>query len=119
MRNARGRTGTHHVTYEFALADGRVLRARISHPVNRSEYGRSLWAHVLRDQLQVTEAQFWACVNDGVRPDRGLPAPPAASLPAELARLLITKVGLTEAEVAAMTRDEAVRRIQRYWTEGR
>jgi hypothetical protein len=39
-----GRTGTHHVTYELDLIDGGVLRTRISHPVDRSSYGRSMWS---------------------------------------------------------------------------
>ncbi|MDA8370558.1 MAG: cytotoxic translational repressor of toxin-antitoxin stability system [Nocardiopsaceae bacterium] len=118
VRSARGSTGTHHVTYELGLLDGRILRTRISHPVGGTDYGRSIWAHVLRDQLHVDEAAFWACVRDGVVPDRGTPAPPAAALPADLVHLLISKVGLAEAEVAAMSKEEAVARLQRYWIEG-
>jgi hypothetical protein len=118
VRDARGRTGTHHVTYELDLADGRILRTRISHPVDRSGYGPSLWGHILRDQLQVNEHQFWACVQDGVLPDRGSPTAPAEALPADLVYLLISRVGLDESEVAGMSKDEAVARVQRYWTEG-
>jgi len=116
VRNARGRGGTHHVTYELALTDGRVLRTRISHPVDRTDYGRGMWAHLPWDQLQVEEAEFWACVRDGVKPDRGMPAIPAQALPAELVHLLITRVGVAEAEVAAMNRDEAIARLRRFWT---
>ena len=118
VRDARGRTGTHHVTYELTLPDGRVLRTRISHPVDRSTYGPSLWSHILRDQLQVSEEGFWKCVQHGVVPDRGVPKPPSTALPAELVHLLISRVGLPETEVAAMTKDEAVSRLHRYWTEG-
>lgn len=118
VRDARGRTGTHHVTYEFALPDGRILRTRISHPVNRSTYGSSLWSHILRDQLHVSEAEFWSCVRDGVRPDRGIPELPAEALPADLVYLLITRVGLDESVVAAMSKAEALERLNRYWTEG-
>jgi hypothetical protein len=118
VRDACGRTGTHHVTYELDLADGRILRTRISHPVDRSGYGPSLWGHILRDQLQVSEHQFWACVQGGVLPDRGSPMAPAEGLPADLVYLLISRVGLDESEVAGMSKDEAVARMQRYWTEG-
>lgn len=75
--------------------------------------------HILRDQLDVTEAEFWRCVQDGVRPDRGVPSPPPTALPAELVHLLITRVGLADEEVAAMSKAEAVERLQQYWTEGR
>ncbi len=118
VRDARGRTGTHHVTYELALPDGRVLRTRISHPPDRTTYGSGLWSHIPRDQLDVTEAVFWACVRNGVLPDRGVPAVPAEAIPAEVVHLLTTRVGLTEAEVARLGRDEAIERLRRYWTTG-
>lgn len=119
VRDARGRTGTHHLTYELQLPDGRVLRTRISHPPDRSTYGPRMWHHILRDQLHVDQAEFWACARDGEKPGRGVPEPPAAALPAELVLLLISRVGLSDDEVRAMTKDEAVARVQRYWTEGR
>jgi len=117
-RNARGGTGTHHVTYELHLHDGRVLRTRISHPVNRDNYGAQIWGHILRDQLDVDQATFWPCVQDGVMPDRGVPAPPAEALPAELVHLLLTRVHLSETEVAEMSREEAIARMQQFWATG-
>ncbi|WP_181958559.1 cytotoxic translational repressor of toxin-antitoxin stability system [Nonomuraea diastatica] len=118
VRNARGRTATHHVTYELDLADGRILRTPISHPVDGSSYGQSIWRHILRDQLQVDEPTFWACVQRGVVPDRGQPEPPSNALPAEVVHLLISRVGLAETDVATMTKEDAVARLQKYWLEG-
>lgn len=40
------------------------------------------------------------------------------ALPADLVHQLIAKVGLDEGEVGAMSKDEAVARMRRYWTEG-
>lgn len=119
VRDARGRSGTHHVTYELAVPDGRILRTRIPHPVDRSDYGPGLWKHILREQLDVTEQEFWSCVRDGVPPDRGQPQVPDEALPADLVHLLATRVGLAESEVAEMSRAEAIARLQAYWTEGR
>ena len=90
----------------------------MSHPPDRVDYGPALWSHVLRDQLQVTESEFWACVKDGVTPRRGLPTPPAEALPADLVHLLLHRLGLTEAEVAAMSRDAAIARLHEFWTKG-
>lgn len=118
IRDATGRTGTHYVTYEFALPDGRILRTRISHPPNRTAYGAGMWAHILRDQLEVDAATFWAAVRDGVKPPRGAAAQSAGSLPAELAFLLVNRVGLTREQIAGMSRAEAIERLNRYWTEG-
>jgi len=118
VRNARGQTGTHHVIYELQLHDGRILRTRISHPVNRDTYGESLWTHILGDQLDVDQETFWACVQDGKKPDRGAPEPPPEALPADLVHMLLTRVHLSETEVAAMSKEEAIARMQQYWTAG-
>lgn len=118
VRDTRGKTGTHHFTYELQLHDGRILRTRISHPVNRNTYGPEIWSHILRDQLDVDQAAFWACVQDGSKPDRGAPEPPAGALPADLVYLLLTRVRLSEAEVAAMSKDQAIARMQQYWATG-
>lgn len=118
MRDARGRTGTHHVTYELTLHDGRVLRTRISHPVDRTAYGAALWGHILHDQLVVTESEFWDCVSDGKIPDRGAPSTLKESLPADLVYLLIHRVGLSEETVSELTKEDAVARLQRHWTDG-
>lgn len=119
VRNARGGTGTHHVIYELVLPDGKVLRTRIPHPVDRTGYGASMWSHILRDQLDVTEDAFWRCVLDGEAPTRARPEQPVESLPADLVFLLVHRVGLSESEISAMDRNAAINRIQRFWTEGR
>jgi hypothetical protein len=118
VRDARERCGTHHVTYELDLPDGRVLRTRVSHPVDRTDYGSGMWSHILRDQLQVDEGAFWACIREGIKPDRGMPAVPDRALPAELVHLLINRVGLDEAEVASLSKEEAIARLHQFWTEG-
>jgi hypothetical protein len=117
VRNARGKTSGHHaVTFELHLHDGRILRTRISHPPDGSTYGASIWRHILRDQLGVSEDAFWACAIDGVKPDRGEPETPAEALPADLVHLLLTRLQLSRAEIALLTRDEAIARIQEFWS---
>ena len=116
VRSASGRAGRHHLTYELTIGDGRILRTRISHPPNRSDIGRGMFAHILRDQLQVSEEGFWACVNDGTAPDRGgRPSPDREPLPAELVHLLTVKARFSDDEVRAMTKAEAIEAAQRYW----
>ena len=120
VRNARGKTSGHHaLTYHLHLHDGRILRTRISHPPDGSTYGDSIWSHILRDQLDVEEEAFWACVRDGIKPSRGEPDIPPEALPAELVHLLITRLGLTGPEIALLRRDEAIARMQQFWSEPR
>jgi hypothetical protein len=117
VRKARGKTSGHHaVTYEFQLHDGRILRTRISHPPDGSTYGANIWSHILRDQLEVDEETFWQCVQGGVKPNRGEPEAPAEALPADLAHLLVTRLRLSSAEVAVMSREEAIARMQEFWS---
>lgn len=118
VRDSIGRTGTHHITYELALPDGRVLRTRISHPPDRSTYGPGLWSHILRDQLDVDEAAFWTALRDKVLPPRTVTTLGAETVPTELALLLVNRVGLTRKQIAAMSKSEAIERLNRYWIDG-
>lgn len=119
--NARGKPTQHHITYELPLQDARVLRTRISRPANTDTYGPGLWSHVLDDQLCVSEEEFWECVDDGKVPDRGAAsnAEPQNVLPASLAYQLVHTLGLSDAEVAVMTLEEAVERMQEHWSRER
>ena len=113
VRNARGK-GVHHVTFDLTLPDGRILRTRISHPPNRQAYGPSIWAHILRDQLQVSEQEFWACVRGKKVPQRGRVEPSAPSIPAGLVAQLLSH-GVEESEVRVMSRAEAIERLNLIW----
>jgi hypothetical protein len=117
-KRATGKRGSHHVNYEFVLPNGDVLFTRISHPVNRDTYGASMWSHILRDQLQVTAAEFWSCVTDGVIPSRGAPTTPEDPIPISIIRTLIVEARIPESEVRAMTKTEAVERLTRFYTTG-
>lgn len=121
VRDARGRAVGHHVTYELALHDGRILRTRISRPVNKDTYGARLWKAILSNQLDVTEAEFWACVKDKRLPDRGQDEgeAPERTLPASLVYQLIHEVGVAESAVAAMTLADAMAVMIDYWSKPR
>lgn len=113
--SSRGKSGQDHVKYELRLADGSVLRARISHSVDRTSYAPSMWAHILRDQLAVDADAFWACVRDGVVPQRSRPDVVKPSLPVGLVRQLLN-AGVRESEIATMTVDEATTRMATIWS---
>ena len=118
VRSATGNRSTHHETYELELPDGDVLRTRISRPPDRTVYGSGLWYHILRDQLRVSQQEFWHCVNDGTLPPRSQPAVPEDSIPTEVLYLLKQRVGLADDQLADMTAEAAIERLQQYWTTG-
>lgn len=117
VKNARGKNVGHHNTFELPLPDGRILRTRISKPQDKSRtYGKSLWNSILRDQLDVTEQVFWDCVQHKILPQRGTPEPAPESIPVDLYHLLTAKAGLGDAQVRAMTRDQAIAAATEYWS---
>jgi len=100
IRGATGQPVRHHRTYELTLWDARVLRTRISKPVDRSTYSARMWSHILREQLAVDKSTFWRCVDERVVPDRGAPVRtlPANALPLYLVRAL-QDLGVVEEQV--------------------
>lgn len=114
-----GRTGDHH-RYTLALANGDVLYTRVSHgPGGIDDPG--LVRHILRDQLRVSDEDFYRCVRDGVlppRPQPAVPPRPAEGIDAKLMRNLVRKVGLSAGQIAAMSKAEAVKAWQDYLAGG-
>ena len=99
----RARTGDHR-RFRKEGADGSILRTKVPHGL-RDEIGEDLFRHILRDQLRVTEEQFWAIVRGGDALRDG-PRAVAASVPAWLVERLVLTVGLSEDEIRAMTANE-------------
>lgn len=121
VRESRGRPVRHHVTYELALHDGRILRTRISRPGNTTTYGAGLWRAILHEQLDVSEDEFWACVEDRQVPDRGqsVSEPSRAALPAGLVHHLIHVAGVAEDDVRSMTLAQALSVMTEHWSQPR
>lgn len=70
-----------------------------------------MWSHILKQQLEVTQEEFWNCVRDKTLPDRGfepLTAPPQ-SLPLFLLRELM-RLGVSEQDALSYTPAEAARK---------
>lgn len=106
------------MNYELALPDGSVLYTRISHPVDRTDYGPSIWAHILRDQLHVTAEEFWDCVDHQVVPRRGEVPEVTDAIPVGVIRALTVQARIPESEVHAMTKAEAIARLSEFYTTG-
>lgn len=115
-KSATGGRVSHHLTYEFPHPDGRTLRTRISRPVKPEPYGKNMAAHILRDQLEVTIEEFWACADDNVVPGRGIPAPETETIPLGLLIVLRDQMHLREDELKGLSKDEAVRLATEFWS---
>lgn len=112
LARGRARTGDHR-RYRKELADGTILRTKVPHGL-QDEIGAGLFRHILRDQLRVDEATFWAVVRgQGQDPPRP-GVPPVDRLPAWLVERLLRTAGLGEDEIASMTREEALAAWERW-----
>lgn len=107
-KKAGKKKGDHH-RYVFTTPTGERLYTRISHGRGQI-HNPNLFEHILRDQLGIDGIQFWAVVDDGVKPVRQSPTSMQMSgaLDAKLVRNLITKVKINPIQLEAMTQQEAV-----------
>lgn len=107
----------HHTTFTLDLADGRILRTRVSHPVNRTSYAQSMFAHILRNQLDCTKEDFFECVDNKVLPPR--PSAPNAQkqgLKLSLVYQLKRELKLSDPEIAGLTESEAKQMLADYYS---
>jgi len=106
---------TDHVFFEKVLDDGTVLRTHRSFASTKTmSPGR--FKAILRSQLQVSGDDFWRALDTGqpvVRPSKVPEDVPR--LPLYLVRVL-TKLGKGDAEIAALSVEEAERIVHEEWS---
>ena len=106
----RGAKTGDHLRFVKYLPDGTRLWTKVSHG-SGDVTSADMFKHILRDQLMVTEEQFWLAVDRGIppqRPGERHAPPPVAALPYDLVANLTSKVGLPASDVLAMSKEEAV-----------
>lgn len=118
---ASGRHKDDHHRYTKTLPNGDQLFTRVSH--GRGELGDpALISTILKDQLQVTEAEFWDAVDKGVPPIRGKPAPERSGTPLPAGLVFQVRRSLPhipEEEIWGWTHDWLVWVWSYYQTYGR
>ena len=75
---------------------------------------------ILRDQLRVSEEQFWETLRTGKavqRPTELEDAPPEHE--PWVLRVLIDELHMSPEELEALSPEEAKRRVHRHWSEAR
>ena len=109
---------TDHVFYEKVLADGTVLRTHRSFAGGKTmSPGR--FKATLRNQLQVSEDDFWTALETKEPVARPSDPPEAEALPAYLVRMLKTELHLSEAEIAELSPEDAQRLVYEHWSKSR
>ncbi len=111
---------TDHEFYQKLLPDGRLLETHVSFSGGKTmSPGR--FKNILRVQLEVSEQDFW----DSIRLGRPAPRPSSPlpevrqPLPDWVLDALRWQMGVPEAEIAALSPEEAERRVREYWSRPR
>lgn len=107
-----------HAIYRRRLGD-RVLRTEWPHSDQIDD--RNLWGKILRDQLEVSEDEFWRVVAEGgpaVRPSETAEGEPSEEKPLWLVQRLTKTCGLSIEEVAGLSLDRAQAAWDRYCMTG-
>jgi hypothetical protein len=113
----QGRSPDHRY-YRLVLDDGSVLETRVSHS-SRKTMSPGRWKAILRDQLQVSDDDFWTALRtkEAVRRPG---APPAEEeikqVPAWVVAVLSSRLGMAPADIARLGRDRAIQLAQETWS---
>jgi len=104
----RKKTGDHQ-RYFKEMPDGSRRRTKVSgHP--NEEIGRDLFSHILKDQIGISEADFWAVLSGREDPPPAVEtgrSPSSPGIPAWLLTALVDVAKIPEDEVLSMTPEEA------------
>lgn len=78
-----------------------------------------MWSAILRDQLRVTNDEFWDCVQNRVLPDRGgaVATSNPKALPLHILSELIDRLGMTPEDAIQLSLHDALDRLNKYWID--
>ncbi len=113
----RGGSRQRHVFFEKVLADGHVLRAKVSHADPKSPTpGR--WRQIARHELEAEPDAFWECLRSGEPVPRPAPTEEIQyEHPAWVLRILSRSLHLSDAEISALDPVEAEARARTHWEQ--
>lgn len=110
-------TSPDHDRYRKTLANGDILRTRVSLGRGPAFDDPALWTRVWRYQLALgSEAEFWEVLRTRRPASRGRPAaaPQQPSMPTWLFEFLVNVIGLPENNVLGMTEEQTMQRYMRH-----
>ena len=110
---------TKHAVYTKVLPDGTALLTEVSRGKAADTIGKGLFHFILRVELQVSEEEFWLAIKSGkpaARPAHPAPAPVPAKPDAGLIFQLRKYLHLTDAQLAPLSKEEAVEMLQEFYS---
>ena len=108
-----------HRYYRLVLDDGAVLETRVSHS-SKKTMSQGRWRAILRDQLGVSDEDFWKSLRDKKpveRPSRHPLEAEIEQIPLWAAELLTARLGMSLADIARLGRDRAIELARESWAK--
>jgi Antitoxin of toxin-antitoxin, RelE / RelB, TA system len=95
-----------------------LLRIMLTPSGERGALLTGRFALILRDQLEVSREQFWAAIRSGEPVGRPSSADEPAPVEHEawVVAVLTQKLHMTAKQIAALSAEEAVARVEEYWS---
>ncbi|MGH2969600.1 MAG: hypothetical protein ACRDK0_11125 [Solirubrobacteraceae bacterium] len=107
-----------HIRYEKQVTGQAALRTQVSHD-RSSTPSPGRWKAILRNQLKITEEQFWEALRSGDPVDRTPPPPPPTPTPVvDWVREGLRRAGLRDEQIDALEDVEAQQELYRLWSGG-
>jgi hypothetical protein len=115
----RGGRRQTHIFFEKLLPDGRLLQTHISHDRSK-KISPGRFGTILREQLEVSRADFWGAIHSGElvsRPVKTEEAP--VEHDAWVIAVLVGEFHMSAAEIEGLSGEEAVRLVHDHWARTR
>ena len=116
----RGGRRQSHVFFEKHLPDGQILQTHISHD-RSSTISPGRFGMVLRDQLEVSRADFWEAIRSGEPVDRPVATDNEKAVEHEpwVITVLVGELHMTAGEIEKLTEQGAIELVHEHWSRRR
>jgi len=104
-----------HIFFEKLLSDGRLLQTHISHDRSK-KISPGRFGTILREQLEVSRADFWQAIRSGkpvARPVETEEAP--VEHDAWVIAVLVGELHMSAAGIEGLSEEEAIQLVHEHW----
>lgn len=117
---ARGGKRESHVFYEKQLPDGRSLQTHVSHD-RSATISAGRFGAILREQLEVSRADFWEVIRSGEPVGRPVPVeePEVVEHDAWVIEVLTGKLHMGPQEIEKLSQQDAIDLVHEFWSGSR
>ena len=113
----RGGRRQSHIFFEKELPDGRLLQTHISHD-RSSTISPGRFSTILREQLEVSRAEFWEAIRSGEPVERPVErdGEEVAEHEPWVIAVLVDELHMTAEEIEKLTEQEAIDLVHKHWS---